>query len=479
MLLGACDLIDSLLAKRVDINLTIVLDEGARTAGNLIVGICDFALADGSSVDEYLSDLFGETRKYSAAYDGVAAAVNVLFRDVPVGAYTINALIDINANGEKDAFEPFGSKEIALNGETSTSVAIAGAPLTSAPAASFIVQTGFAGNTSAFDASGTTDDDSAAGEIQVRWDFTSDGTWDTVFGVTKTANHTFGTAGTYAVKLQAKDKWGLLGESTRDVVIRGYYLTGFEMVPVLGGSFQMGSATGDADEAPVHTVTLASFKISKYEITQAQYSTVMGREPSHFTGDVARPVERVTWYEAVEFCNELSRLENLDQVYAISGRTPANGYPITGAAVSADWSKGGYRLPTEAEWEFAARGGQQGSTYEFSGSNTAGDIGWYSANSDATTHAVGSKPANELSLYDMSGNVIEWCWDWYSSAYYSSVEAGGPDPTGPSAGVNRVMRGGSWYSSATNTLRSANRESNLPNLIGSNYGFRVARGAVR
>ncbi|MDP3177680.1 MAG: SUMF1/EgtB/PvdO family nonheme iron enzyme, partial [Spirochaetaceae bacterium] len=248
---------------------------------------------------------------------------------------------------------------------------------------------------------------------------------------------------------------------------------------VPGGSFQMGSATGDADEAPVHTVTIASFTISKYEITQAQYSTVIGREPSYFTGNVARPVERVTWYEAVEFCNELSRLENLDMVYTISGRTPATGYPITSASVAADWSKGGYRLPTEAEWEYAAIGGKQLADFQYAGSNTVGDVGWYSVNSSETTHAVGEKLPNELGLLDMSGNVIEWCWDWYQSDYYTSSEASGPNPKGPVAGSNRVMRGGSYYSSTTNTLRSANRESKIPSLIGANYGFRVARGAVQ
>jgi formylglycine-generating enzyme required for sulfatase activity len=234
-----------------------------------------------------------------------------------------------------------------------------------------------------------------------------------------------------------------------------------EMVYVQGGSFTMGSNSGDPDEKPTHRVTISSFMIGKYEITQDQYRAAMGTNPSYFaSGSDAgkRPVEQVSWYNAVTCCNRLSEMEGLEKVYVISG-----------SYVNVDFKKNGYRLPTEAEWEYAARGGTQSRNYTYSGSHDINLAGWYSGNSVSATHGVGAKAPNELGIYDMSGNVWEWCWDWYG-AYKSDAQT---DPLGASSGGYRVSRGGSWYGSA-DYLRSAFRSHYSP---ASRYfiGFRVAR----
>jgi formylglycine-generating enzyme required for sulfatase activity len=205
-----------------------------------------------------------------------------------------------------------------------------------------------------------------------------------------------------------------------------------DMVPVADGIFQMGSTSGGSDELPAHSVKVSSFLISKYEVTQAQYQQVVGSNPSHFTGGTdapKRPVEQVSWYDAVSFCNALSDREGFQKVYTINGTN-----------VTADFSKNGYRLPTEAEWEYAARGGNQSRGYAYSGSNTAGDVAWDGSNSGETPHPVGTKAPNELGLFDMSGNVWEWCWDRYGS-YGSAAQ---DNPPGPTSGTYRVLRGGSW-----------------------------------
>jgi formylglycine-generating enzyme required for sulfatase activity len=216
--------------------------------------------------------------------------------------------------------------------------------------------------------------------------------------------------------------------------------------------------------------------MGKYQVTQEQYQTVMGTNPSNFTAAVSGesgtpgklPMERVTWFDAIEFCNKLSVLEGLQEVYTISGRTPASGYPITNATVTADWSKNGYRLPTEAEWEYACRAGT--TTAYNTGAAISDNTGWYTANSGSKTHQVGLKPANTWGLYDMHGNVWEWCWDWYGS-YSSGAQT---DPLGASSGSYRVARGGGWDSSAGD-LRSANRLTDNPGNRLNDLGFRLVR----
>ena len=247
-----------------------------------------------------------------------------------------------------------------------------------------------------------------------------------------------------------------------------------EMVFVAGGSFEMGK-NGDGSSGnvtPVHTVTLTGFYMGKYEVTQAQYQTVTGNNPSQFTGNDL-PVEYVTWYDAVEFCNKLSEMEGYQPVYTISGRTPATGYPITSATVTANWGSNGYRLPTEAEWEYAARGGNGSpGNYIYSGSNNVDNVAWYGSNSGYTTHAVGTKAPNGLGIYDMSGNVWEWCWDRFGN-YPAEAQN---NPTGASSGSNRVLRGGSWHYVAQN-VRSAYRYTSggTPSVRGDDRGFRLLR----
>jgi formylglycine-generating enzyme len=239
---------------------------------------------------------------------------------------------------------------------------------------------------------------------------------------------------------------------------------GVYMIAVKGGSFNMGSNDGDSDEKPIHRVTVSDFYIGKYEVTQENYEKVMGKNPSYFTNAGKNaPVESVSWYDAVEFCNKLSEMEGLNKCYSGSGGN-----------IKCDFSKNGYRLPTEAEWEYAARGGNQSKGYKYSGSNNLKDVGWNRWNLRFKTYPVGYKKANELGIYDMSGNVWEWCWDWYGSYSCSSQT----DPCGPSSGSYRVYRGGSW-SKYSGFCRSADRFDNSPGLSGNRIGFRLARSSPR
>jgi sulfatase modifying factor 1 len=206
-------------------------------------------------------------------------------------------------------------------------------------------------------------------------------------------------------------------------------------------------------------VTVSSFYLGKYEVTQKEWVAVMGANPSRFKGD-AHPVERVSWMDVVEFCNRLSVMVGLQPCYTISG-----------TSVSCDFSRNGYRLPTEAEWEYAARGGRQSRGYTHAGSSDANAVAWYLANSSFSTHPVGTKAANELGICDLSGNVWEWCCDWYGN-YRSGILL---DPTGPTSGSNRVLRGGAWQNlgyTAGVTYRSPYR---APGRRNDNFGFRVAR----
>jgi formylglycine-generating enzyme required for sulfatase activity len=234
------------------------------------------------------------------------------------------------------------------------------------------------------------------------------------------------------------------------------------LVRVEGGTFKMGSANGEDDERPVHEVTVKSFYIGKYEVTRKEWVEVMGNNPSNWKGDNL-PVEQVSWYEAVEFCNKLSVKEGLAPAYRGSGDS-----------ITCDFSASGYRLPTEAEWEYAAKGGNRDAIYyEYSGSNSVDSVAWYSGNSGNRTHPVGTKQPNSLGIYDMSGNVWEWCWDWYGN-YSGGAQS---NPRGASSGSSRVGRGGGWDYSAS-SVRSAYRGSGTPSSRYSSMGFRVARSAA-
>lgn len=221
-----------------------------------------------------------------------------------------------------------------------------------------------------------------------------------------------------------------------------------QMVFVKGGVFRMGDSFGDGnkEEKPVHQVLLNDFFISKYEVTQAQWEAIMGDNPSHFAGCNDCPVERVSWVEVQEF---------LAKVNELTGKS--------------------YRLPTEAEWEYAARGGQESRGFRYAGKNNINFVSWYSGNSQNKTHPVGQMEPNELGIYDMSGNVWEWTYDWFD--YYTDSPTPAVNPIGPEQGDFRIVRGGSWYGYIGGS-RVACRGSDDPANKRSYIGFRVVHPVV-
>ncbi len=236
-----------------------------------------------------------------------------------------------------------------------------------------------------------------------------------------------------------------------------------EMILVEGGTFSMGNTAGkgENDEIPTHAVTLPSFYIGKYEVTQKLWNAVMDYNHSHGVGDDL-PVEGISSYECFEFCNKLSLKVGL---------TPC--YNIDKSFTTCDWSANGYRLLTEAEWEYAAKGGKQSHNYVYSGSNILDDVAWYKVNSGGETHQVGQKQPNELGIYDMTGNVREWCWDWLDPSYYSKSPA--EHPKGAEVGYYRVLRGGAW-NYKDKECRVANRDYYEPYLRYNRHtGLRIGR----
>ena len=236
---------------------------------------------------------------------------------------------------------------------------------------------------------------------------------------------------------------GTLSDKPENIIVQVKNGISIEMVRVEAGIFIM-EATPEMKnpwdvEKPTHQVTLTNdYYIGKYEVTQALWQAIMGNNPSYFKGDNL-PVEQVSWNDCQEFISKLNK---------ITGRT--------------------FRLPTEAEWEYAARGGKESHSYQYSGSNNLSDVAWYQDNSGNKTHAVGSKQANELGIYDMTGNVWEWCQDWFGS-YSSSPQT---NPTGAYGGSNRVNRGGSWFNTVR-VCRSSYRFNNTPGYRNLNLGLRL------
>lgn len=224
----------------------------------------------------------------------------------------------------------------------------------------------------------------------------------------------------------------------------------FKMIRVEGGTFMMGAtpeqgSDADNDEYPVHSVTLSDYYIGETEVTQELWQAVMGSNPSDFKGNSQCPVENVSWNDCQEFIKELNRM---------TGRS--------------------FRLPTEAEWKYAARGGRHGEkhAYKYSGSNDVDEVAWYDDNSGDETHPVKTKKANKLGLYDMNGNVYEWCNDWFGD-YQSSSQT---NPKGPARGEFRVLRGGSWCGSGR-LVRVSNRHDDDPDypfIIIGLFGLRLA-----
>jgi sulfatase modifying factor 1 len=248
-----------------------------------------------------------------------------------------------------------------------------------------------------------------------------------------------------------------------------------KMVLVEAGSFQMGSMDGFPDEQPIHSIRITRpFYIGAYEVTFEEYDrlcedTARSKPDDRGWGRGNLPVIHVNWYDVVAYCNWLSEQAGLPPCYSGKGKN-----------IQCDFSVDGYRLPTEAEWEYAARGGQGSQGFTYAGSNNPDEVAWYENNSNGQTQPVGQKKPNELGLYDMSGNLFEWCWDWYGADYYASSPAN--DPQGPPAPrttvpweLTRARRSGSWREKAK-SIRVTSRSFDSVSYVGDN-GFRLARTA--
>lgn len=215
------------------------------------------------------------------------------------------------------------------------------------------------------------------------------------------------------------------------------------MVWVTGGRFVMGNDGGEADERPAYEVVVDGFAISRYMVTQRQWEAIMGSNPSEFKGCDQCPVDRVSWNDVQRFIKILNEL--------------------TGKK---------YNLPTEAEWEYAAKGGKESKAYRYSGGNDIDEVAWYAGNSSTRPHPVGEKKPNELGIYDMSGGMWEWCQDWYNKNYYELNESN--NPVGPETGSGRVRRGGSWFTQAVN-CKTSTRNNVKQDYMDDSGGFRLVQ----
>ncbi len=294
--------------------------------------------------------------------------------------------------------------------------------------------------------------------------------WQWNFGDGNTSSqenpsHTYYNNGSYTVSLTVVNSDGSDTETKTNYIAVSEGGSGdLEWVNVSGGTFQMGSNSGDNDEQPIHTVTLSSYEITKYEVTNGQYCEFLNDIGCNSNGS----------YNGTEYINMDNSYCQIN--YGAGQFIPESGksdFPVIhvnwyGSDAFAQWAGG--RLPTEAEWEFAARGGNNSNGYTYSGSNAIGYVAWYDGNSGGYTHQVGAKESNELGIYDMSGNVWELCNDWYS--YYSNSPQN--NPQGPTSGTYHLLRGGSWYYYAYN-CRITKRAGIVPSGTGGKLGFRIAR----
>ena len=231
-------------------------------------------------------------------------------------------------------------------------------------------------------------------------------------------------------------------------LLLGAQVTHPDMIFVQGGKFTMGSVIGGSDEQPVHEVILDDFYMGRFEITQWQWRQIMDQDTNkfYFEGCDSCPAERISWNDVQVYIRNLN-----------------------------EETKMNFRLPTEAEWEFAARGGLLTKEYKYSGSNTDTEVAWKVGNTDSRTQFAGLKKPNELGIYDMTGNVFEWCADWYSPKWYEVSPA--RNPAGPDTGVFRVIRGGSWFYDYSGLITS-DRESANPSYRYGYVGFRLCRSAT-
>ncbi len=236
------------------------------------------------------------------------------------------------------------------------------------------------------------------------------------------------------------------------------------MILVKGGEFAMGSLHGGNYEKPRHEVTVEDFYMGAYEVSQREWRAVMGSDQSLFPGAL-NPMDSVSWFDVVHYCNRRSERD---------GYTPC--YTIDGEMVTCDFAANGYRLPTEAEWEYACRGGSQSSSYEYSGGAEPDEVGWHKGNAGTRSHVIGMRKANDLGIYDLSGNVWEWCWDWKDRHYYAYSPK--DNPKGPDTGFRRVVRGGGWFNDSS-LMRCGFRYALKPCQAYSSVGFRLARTAGR
>lgn len=266
----------------------------------------------------------------------------------------------------------------------------------------------------------------------------------------------------------------------------------FEMVSLPSLKFIMGSENGNKDERPLHEVDLSSFEIGRTEVTQALYKKIMGENPSGFsssgsTGGVNLPVDSVSWFDAIYFCNLLSMAEGYEPCYVVEGsKNPSEwNYEIhSGDFIEADvlwdFSANGYRLPTEAEWECSAKGGIFLNDASASILSNPENYAWFNENSLNTTHPVALKKMNACGLYDIGGNVWEWCWDWYHDDYADYIKIGTREdavvlnPTGKSYGTDRVLRGGG-YGSSDSGVTPTYRGLSDPKARHDFNGFRICR----
>jgi formylglycine-generating enzyme required for sulfatase activity len=247
--------------------------------------------------------------------------------------------------------------------------------------------------------------------------------------------------------------------------------SGVEMVYLPGGEFLMGNDQGNADEALAHKVKVSAFLIDKFEVTHAMFAKAELPNPSHWQDNPRKPVERVRWRDAKQYCNERSLLEALKRCY--NEETPD---------FDCDYAANGYRLPTEAEWEYACRAGGD-AAYDFGPAQKLRQFAWFADNATDQTHGVGEKKPNHGGIFDLYGNVSEWCEDVYSPTYYKESLVSDPQgPPNPGKDVKRVMRGGSWKASADMcraTLRQGERTGDSDACFYTDYcGFRCVRRAT-